>query len=51
MFTPDNTEGYTAAQLAALNTELAQRLADIDPNDLRALDAAEKAFADEVAQR
>lgn len=50
-FTTDNTEGYTAAELAALNAELAERLATIPADDTDARDAAEKAFADEVARR
>ena len=50
-FTMDNTEGYTAAELAALNAELAERLAEIDPDDVDARYAAEKAFNDEVAGR
>ena len=48
MFTTDNTEGYTAQQLAALNAELAQRLEGVSEEE-RA-DVA-KAFADEVAGR
>jgi hypothetical protein len=51
MFTPENTTGYTADQLAALNAELDARLAAIDPHDADARAAAEKAFSDEVAQR
>ena len=51
MFTSENTEGYSATELSALNAELAVRLAGIDPNDTDARDAAEKAFSDEVAQR
>lgn len=48
MFTQDNTTGYTNDQLAALNAELAQRLAGVDASEL---EAVEKAFADEVAGR
>jgi hypothetical protein len=51
MFTTDNTEGYTQAQLDALNAELVARLAAIDPTDTDARDDAEKAFSDEVARR
>lgn len=51
MFTRDNTEGYTQAELDALNAELAQRLAAIDPDDTEARAEAEKAFADEVSRR
>lgn len=51
MFTTDNTEGYTQAQLDALNAELAERLAAIDPNDTDARFNAEQAFSDEVARR
>jgi hypothetical protein len=50
-FNTDNTEGYTAAELDALNAELAVRLAEIDQDDTYALIAAEQAFADEVAGR
>lgn len=41
-FTQQNTDGYTDAQLAALNAEMAQRLDGLE---------AEKAFHDEVATR
>ncbi len=51
MFATDNTEGYTQAQLDALNAELATRLAAIDPSDTDAREEAEKAFNDEVARR
>lgn len=51
MFTQDKTTGYTDADLAALNEELASRLAAIDPSDTDARYEAEKAFAHEVAQR
>lgn len=50
-FTAQNTEGYTAEQIAALNAELAERLSQIDPDDAEAMYAAEKAFSDEIAQR
>lgn len=51
-FTADNTEGYTAAELAALNAELAQRLAaaGAEPGSDEAAEI-EKAFHDEVAGR
>lgn len=51
-FTADNTEGYTAAELAALNAELAARLqvAGVEPGSDEAAEI-EKAFADEVAGR
>lgn len=51
-FTPDNTEGYTQAQLDALNAELAERLraAGAEPGSDEALEI-EKAFHDEVAGR
>lgn len=51
-FTSDNTEGYTAAELAALNAELAQRIAaaGVEPGSDEAA-AIEKAFHDEVAGR
>jgi hypothetical protein len=48
-FTEDNTAGYTAEQLEALNAELAERLKGIEDPDQR--EAVEKAFADEVARR
>lgn len=48
MFTTDNTEGYTAQQLAALNSELAQRLVDVADEDRADV---ESAFNDEVARR
>lgn len=51
MFTTDNTDGYTQAQLDALNVELTERMATIDPNDTDARADAEKAFHDEVARR
>ncbi len=51
MFTMDNTTGYTQQELDALNAELAQRLAAIDPDDVEARQDAEKAFADEVSGR
>jgi hypothetical protein len=49
--TIDNTTGYTQAELDALNAELAERLAEIDPDDTDARAEAEKAFADEVSRR
>jgi hypothetical protein len=51
MFTTDNTEGYTIAQIAAFNAELAAILAGIPESDIEAREAAESAFADAVAQR
>lgn len=51
MFTTENTTGYDAAALAALNAELDAILAQIDPEDTDALIAAEHAFADAVARR
>lgn len=50
MFTKQNTQGYTDAELAALNTELAERLAGLEPGTDE-YDQAEKAFSDEVARR
>lgn len=50
-FTIDNTEGFTPAELAALNAELAERLATIPADDTDARAEAEKAFHDEVARR
>lgn len=51
-FTTENTEGYTAAELAALNAELAARISDAgaEPGSDEALEI-EKAFHDEVARR
>lgn len=50
MFTMENTEGFTQAQLDFLNAELAERLAEIDPDDTDARQRAEKAFSDEVGR-
>ena len=51
LFRNDNTEGYTAEQLAALNKEVKTRV----PELMEVLgideDEAAKAFADEVAGR
>jgi len=51
-FTAQNTEGYTAAELAALNAEFEARLAaaGVEPGSDEAADL-EKAFSDEVAGR
>jgi hypothetical protein len=50
-FSQDNTTGYTDAELAALNDELAARLAAVDPDDIEARQQIEKAFADAVSGR
>jgi hypothetical protein len=50
-FTTDNTEGYSATELAALNAELAERLAGIDEADTDLIEQVSKSFADEVAGR
>ena len=50
-FTQQTTDGYTDAELDALNAELAARLSSIDPDDTDALTAAEKEFAHEVTKR
>lgn len=50
-FTDENTQGYSASELDALNVELAAVLADIDPDDTDALEDVEKAFADAVSRR
>lgn len=51
-FTADNTEGYTQAELDALNAELAERLAAAGAEaGTEAAVEIEKAFADEVARR
>lgn len=49
-FTMENTEGYSQAQLDFLNSEMAIRLAEVDPNDTDALRRAEKAFSDDVGR-
>lgn len=51
-FTSDNTEGYTAAELAAFNAEFEARLAaaGVEPGSDKAHEV-KKAFADEVAGR
>lgn len=41
----------SAAELAKLNAEFAERFAAIDPDDVEARQNAEKAFADEVRRR
>ena len=51
MFTDENTSGYTADELAALNAELISRLAEIPEDDTDGRVAAEQAFADEVSRR
>ena len=51
MFRDDNTEGYTAAQLAALNAELAARIAHLDALDTDGAHEIARAFSDEVARR
>lgn len=53
MFTQDNTTGYTDEQLAALNEELAARLAEVEEGPHAEDERAdlEKAFYDEVASR
>lgn len=50
MFTTENTTGYTADQLAALNAERAERLAGLDA-DSDEYQQADKSFNDEVAGR
>ena len=49
MFRDDNTEGYTAAQLDALNDRLAARIRFIAEWDVETAHEIAKAFADEVA--
>jgi hypothetical protein len=51
IYTFENTENYTQAELDALNAEIEARLAEIDPMDYDARNAAIKRHADEVAQR
>jgi hypothetical protein len=50
MFTQQNTEGYTDQELDALNAELEERLADLDPSSDE-YQQTEKAFYDEVSRR
>lgn len=50
MFDRTNTTGYTDAELAALNAELTERLAGLEPGSDE-YEQAEKAFHDEVARR
>lgn len=50
-FTSDNTEGYTRAELAGFNAELAERLAGIDPHDLWLIEEVTKSISDEVGRR
>lgn len=50
MFTQENTEGYSDSELDALNEELAERLADLEPGNDE-YQQAEKAFHDEVSRR
>ena len=49
MFDQNNTTGYTNAQIATFNADLAAILVEIDEYDIDARTAAEKAFADRVA--
>jgi hypothetical protein len=50
MFTQQNTDGYTDQELDALNAELVERLADLDPGS-DDYQQAEKEFHDEVSRR
>lgn len=52
MFTPDNTDGYTQAELDAFNAEFAASLefAGVEPGSDEAGEM-EKAFADQIASR
>lgn len=50
MFRSDNTDGYSAAELDALNAELTGRLSGLEPGSDEYY-AAAKAFADEVSHR
>jgi len=49
-WTPDNTAGYTPEEVDALNRELAERLAGIEPHT-DVWHETITAFADEVARR
>jgi len=51
MFTPENTYGYTTAELVELNAELAAILSEILEENVEARWGAEQAFADAVAGR
>ena len=50
-FTTENTQGYSDAELEALNAELYARTAHIPLDDVEAMRAFEQAFAYEVAAR
>lgn len=50
MFTQENTDGYTDSELDALNEELSERLADLEPGSDE-YQQVEKAFHDEVSRR
>ena len=50
LFRPDNCEGYTPAQMEALNAEASERLARLEPGSDE-YEVAAKAFCDEVAGR
>lgn len=50
LFRADNCEGYSHAEMEALNAEAAERLAGLEPGSDEWNDAA-KAFQDEVARR
>ena len=50
-FTSENTQGYTDAELDALNDEMDEIMSMIDPDDIDAQNEAEKAFKDKVAAR
>lgn len=52
MFTSENTTGYSAEELAALNEELRRRIADAgaEPGSDEAVEI-EKSFNDEVSRR
>lgn len=51
IYNAENTDGYTQAELDALNEEIEARLAEIDPLDYEARNAEIKRHQDEVARR
>ncbi len=51
LFRQDNTEGYSDAQLEALNAEWEQRVADTNLEPGAEYDFQAKAFCDEVSRR
>lgn len=50
-FTTSNTEGFTEAQLDAMNNELAARTRSVPDNDIEMLEQVRKSIADEFTNR